>query len=492
MTTERAEFSASGEMQEVGSGKHSDRLSGNMGVGELVMSVLAFSAPLATVAGFIPVLLMFSGHTGPAIYMLVTILLVLFSVGFTTMGRRVQNPGGFYAFVTAGLGRPIGLGGAFLATFGYTAIGFFAPPFFAVTIQSYVVDNLHGPHIPWYWYALGLVAVTTALAYRRIDLSAKVLTAVMVLEVILVVVFDVAAFVHGEPAGAGGAGFALPHISDSNLGLAVLFVVGNFLGFEATVIFRDEVKNPDRTIPLATYIAVVSVGVFYAIAAWAYIAFFGANKVQDAATNDTAGMFTSALLNLTGKIVVDIVTILLMTSILASVLSIHNVAARYLFSLGADGVLPTFLGKVHPRHRSPFVSAALVGGVWAIAVLLFTAIGVGPDKLYPIASGSGTFAVLLLMLATSVSVVVYLRKNRGDDADSLWKTLIAPVLTVIGLGVVTVLAVANYSDLLGDTGLITALFLGLTFILPIAGVVVAYILRATKPDVYQRIGRQQL
>ncbi len=30
------------------------RLSGNMGVGELVMNVLAFSSPLATVAGTLP------------------------------------------------------------------------------------------------------------------------------------------------------------------------------------------------------------------------------------------------------------------------------------------------------------------------------------------------------------------------------------------------------------------------------------------------------
>ncbi|WP_218780568.1 APC family permease [Rhodococcus sp. NCIMB 12038] len=471
-------------------GEPANRLSGNMGVGELVMSVLAFSAPLTTVAGFIPVLLTFSGRTAPAIYLVVTVLLVLFSVGFTTMGRRVQNPGGFYSFVTAGLGRPAGLGGALLATFGYTAIGFFAPAFFAVTVQSYVVD-LGGPEIAWYWYALALIAVTTALAYRRIDLSARVLTFVMLLEVITVIVFDVAAFVHGGPADGGGAGFSLPSITDASIGLAVLFVVGNFLGFEATVIYRDEVKNPNKTIPLATYIAVGSIGIFYAIAAWAYLAFFGADRARDAAVEDTAGMFSSALLNLTGKIVVDVVTILLMTSILASVLSIHNVAARYLFSLGTDRVLPSVLGKVHPHHRSPFVSASLIGGVWAVLVIFFAAIGVGAEKLYPIASGTGTFAILLLMLGTSIAVVVYLRKNRGDG-DSFWRTTVAPVVAALGLAGVAVLAVINYSELIGGTGLIAILFLAFTFGLPIAGVVLANILRTRKPDAYERIGRQQI
>jgi amino acid transporter len=467
-------------------------LQGNMGVGELVMSVLAFSAPLATVAGFVPVLLMFGGNTGPAIYIVATVLLLVFSVGFTTMGRSVPNPGGFYAFVTAGLGRPAGLGGALVATFGYTVIGFFAPPFFAVTIQSYVSDNLHGPNIAWYWYALGIVAVTTALAYRRIDLSAKVLTAVMMLEITVVTVFDVLSFVHGSPANSGGPALHLPWVTDSNIGLALLFVVGNFFGFEATVIYREEVKDPNRTIPRATFLAVAGIGVFYAVAAWAFIAHFGSNKVQGAATSNNAGLFTSALTALTGKIVVDVVTVLLMTSIMASMLSIQNVAARYLYSLGTDGVLPSSLGKVHPRHKSPFVAASFIGVLWAIATVVFALLKSSPDMLYARASGIGTFAVLLLLFAASIAVFVYFRKNPSIEQVSRWKTAVAPLLSAVGLGVVTYLAVVNYSNLLGASGAATTAFLVVTFALFVAGVILARVLRKTRPDVYQRIGRHEL
>ncbi|MFP3498124.1 hypothetical protein SB759_28295, partial [Pseudomonas sp. SIMBA_059] len=90
----------------------SGRLSGNMGVGELAMSVLAFSSPLATVAGTMPVLMMFGGNTAPAIYLLLTALLLVFSVGFVAMSRYIDKPGGFYSFVTEGLGKPAGMGGA--------------------------------------------------------------------------------------------------------------------------------------------------------------------------------------------------------------------------------------------------------------------------------------------------------------------------------------------------------------------------------------------
>ncbi|MEU9890602.1 APC family permease [Sphaerisporangium sp. NPDC051011] len=466
------------------------RLQGNMGVGELVMSVLAFSAPLTTVAGFVPVLLTFSGNTGPAIYIVATVILVIFSVGFTAMGRIVPNPGGFYAFVTQGLGRPAGLGGAFLATFGYAIIGFFAPPFFAITVQSYVQNNLNGPHIAWGWYALAIVAATTALAYRRIDLSAKVLTAVMVLEVLIVIIFDVVSFLKGSPAGAGGASLSLPWVTDSNIGLALLFVVGNFFGFEATVIFREEVKDPEKTIPRATYLAVAGIGVFYAIAAWAYVTYAGAAKVQGDAKANLGGMFGDALTDLVGRTFVDIVTVLLMTSILASMLSIHNVAARYLYSLGTDGVVPAPMGKVHARHGSPHVAASLIGALWAIGIGIFVALGSDPNVLYARASGIGSFAVLLLLFAASIAVFAYLRRNPTNQ--SAWKTTVAPVLAAVGIGVVAVLAVINYSDLLGGSGFVTSFCLVFTFALFVIGMVVARVLRDRRPEVYQRIGRQEL
>lgn len=466
------------------------KLSGNMGVGELVMNVLAFSSPLTTVAGTLPVMLLFSGHTAPGIYLLVTLMLLIFSVGFVKMSRSVEAPGGFYSFVTAGLGKPAGLGGALLALVGYVFIGFFAPSLFALTLQSFVVNTLGGPDIPWYWYGLGIIVVTTLLAYNRIDLSAKVLTVVMLLESTVVIIFDVAAFASGDVSQ--GVGFSMPWITDAGLGLALLFAVGNFFGFEATVIYRDEVKNPDRTIPRATYLAVVGIGLFYAVAAWAYTAFLGADNVQEAAKANTVNLFNDGATVLVGKIFADIGVVLLITSILASMLSIQNIAARYSFSLAADGALPKALGRVHPRHKSPYVSAVGVGLLWAVATVVFTVVGVPPEALYPIASGSGTFSVLLLMFITSFAVLVYFVRRRSFAPESVWKTIVAPIVSVIFLGLITYLAIANYPELIGGSAVMTAIFMTFTFALFFGGIVYAYFLRSKRPDVYARLGRQKI
>ncbi|MCW3766663.1 APC family permease [Paenarthrobacter ureafaciens] len=467
-----------------------DKLSGNMGVGELVMNVLAFSSPLTTVAGTLPVMLLFSGHTAPGIYLLVTLMLLIFSVGFVRMSRSVDAPGGFYSFVTAGLGKPAGLGGALLALVGYIFIGFFAPSLFALTLQGFVVNTLGGPEIPWYWYGLGIITVTTLLAYNRIDLSAKVLTVVMLLESAVVVIFDVAAFASGDVSQ--GVGFSMPWITDAGLGLALLFAVGNFFGFEATVIYRDEVKNPDRTIPRATYLAVVGIGLFYAVAAWAYTAFLGADNVQDEAKANTVNLFNDGATALVGKIFADIGVVLLITSILASMLSIQNIAARYSFSLAADGALPRILGRVHPRHKSPYVSAVGVGMVWVVATVVFTLVAVAPEALYPIASGSGTFSVLLLMFITSFAVLVYFVRRRSFAPESVWKTIVSPIVSVLFLGLITYLAIANYPELVGGSAVMTAIFMTFTFALFIGGIIYAYFLRSKRPEVYARLGRQKI
>src|SRR4029453_3043040 len=188
-------------------------------------------------------------------------------------------------------------------------------------------------------------------------------------------------------------------------------------------------------------------------------AFLGADNVQEAAKANTVNLFNDGATALVGKIFADIGVVLLITSILASMLSIQNIAARYSFSLAADGALPKALGRVHPRHKSPYVSAVGVGLLWAVATVVFTVVGVPPEALYPIASGSGPFSVLLLMFITSFAVLVYFVRRRSFAPESVWKTIVAPIVSVIFLGLITYLAIANYPELIGGSPVMTAIFI---------------------------------
>src|ERR1700679_3766289 len=106
-----------------------------VGVAHVVFFVVAAAAPLTAVVGVTPAAFAFGNGPGvPGTFLVVGVLYLLFCVGFTTMNRFVASAGGFYPYITAGLGRPLGVAGALIALATYTAIdiavygmfGFFA------------------------------------------------------------------------------------------------------------------------------------------------------------------------------------------------------------------------------------------------------------------------------------------------------------------------------------------------------------------------------
>jgi amino acid transporter len=84
--------------------------------------------------------------------------------------------------------------------------------------------------------------------------------------------------------------------------LGLLFAVTVFLGFESTAIFRDEVKNPEKTIPRATYLTVVLIGIFCAFCAWMIITAFGSKDMVRVAQEDTAGLYSIAVAHYIGHV----------------------------------------------------------------------------------------------------------------------------------------------------------------------------------------------
>ncbi|WP_213878902.1 APC family permease [Pseudomonas sp. dw_358] len=467
------------------------RMSGRISLLELLSTVLAYSAPVAVVSGFIPFVIIFDGIGAPMVFLVAMLMMLLFAVGFTTMTRYVPNPGAFYAYISAGAGKVPGLGAAFLAIFGYLLLAFCTFPFIGVNFNALVTNTFGGPELPWYVYGFLSWAICGLLSYLRIDLSAKVLTIAMALEVIIVAIFNVSVVTHGGPEGFSATPFTWGAFTSGSVGVSVLFAVTCFIGFEATAVFRDEVKNPERNVPLAAYLAVLFIGVFYCVTAYLVITAVGAGAASALANKDPAGLFSAAVLQYVGKTGVDIVRVLLVTSIFASALSGQNIVSRYLFTLGSDGVLPKALAKIHPQHKSPFVAAMLVSAFWFVLMLVFIYLKTDASLLYGRVAGVGGFAVLLLMLFTSASVVMFF-KRQGPVAASKWHTLIAPVLATVGLAVIVYLAISNFDLLIGGTKADALVLQIVTWGIFAAGMLLAMYYKRTRHATYQRIGGGEL
>lgn len=466
-------------------------LSGNIGTFQLVMTVFALSAPLMTVSGVCPLILSYGSTSAPVIYLMITVILIIFSIGFVKMSEHMQNPGGFYAFATAGLGKKVGLGTACLASVGYPMIGFIGSCFFPLTLTRYI-HTLGGPDIPWWIISILYLALIAFLDCRNIELSVKVLSIVMAFECLVVIVFDIWSFMKSGSA-PGGIGLSFPAFGDPDaaVGASMIYIFGTFLGFESTVIYREEVHEPNKTIPRATLLAVTIIGVFYGVATWAFVAFYGADGVQAAAQNDIVSLFESSMVILFGRIVLDVITVMVMFSMFASTLSVVNASARYLYSLGKDGAYPKFFGKVHPKHASPYAAVLTVVGTFMLLVIILAITGTNPEWFYPILNGVGAFALMIVFFIVTFAVVNYMRVNKFKDGN-IFSKLICPVLSVIGIGLCIILSLVNFDALLSGGPVVEAIVVILIVAIFVAGIIYANWLQKKKPEVYARLGREPL
>ena len=432
------------------------RLAGKLGPTAIVFMVVAAAAPLTVVAGTFPIgIAAGNGAAFPASYGVCTAVLLLFAVGFTAMARHIRGAGAFYTYIAHGFGRHIGLGAAFLALLSYTAVQGGVYGYIGATLGE-LVSSHGGPAVPWYGYAFVMMAITGFLGYRHIELSGKVLGVLLVCEVGIVLVINVAVIARG---GAGGLSTAVLHPANffsGAPGIALIFALAGYIGFEATAVFRDEARDPARTIPPATYVALLVIGGFYALSSWALVSAWGDEGAVSEATDNAATMLTETANRYVGAVGGDLVQIFLITSLFAALLSFHNVLSRYIFSLGNTRALPERCGRSHIRHDSPHI-ASVVQTVSALVLVVASVI----FQLDPVTQvftwfvGAASVGIVVLMTITSAAVVVYFRRTRFDTRP--WNTLIAPSLGFVGLAVLSVMTAINLPLLVGGSDTLAAI-----------------------------------
>ncbi|BBC34970.1 putative transporter [Streptomyces graminofaciens] len=438
-----------------------------LGVMGILFFVLSAQAPLTGVAGAAPVAVAIGNGPGvPAMYVVAGVVVLLFSVGYVAMGRHVVDAGAFYAYVGKGLGATAGAGSAGVALLAYHAIQAAVYGLFGAVMNGLAVQYLE-TDVPWWLIALGTMVLVQALGAAGVDVGAKVLAVFVLAEISLLLVFGIVTFLTGGgPEGlAPEASFSLSAALDGAPGVALMFAVASMFGFEATAIYGEEARDPHRTVPQATYLAVVLVTAFFAFTSWMLISAHGPSSSAAAAgkaleAGDGAAFVAAPVSDELGAWAGDALPILLATSLFASILAFHNSANRYLFSLGREGLLPRRLSALNGR-QSPWLAGVVQTVIAALLVFPFALAGKDPVlTLFSWLSGLAVLAIMLLYFLTSVSVIVYFRQDGSGDT-RVWNTLIAPALGAGGIAGAIWLIIANFTTLIGGDAT-TAIWLALT------------------------------
>ena len=465
------------------------RLTGRMGAGSLALSVLAFSAPMAVVSGFIPFTILFDGVGATFGFILTTVLLILFAIGYVTMAKHVPKPGDFYAFISSGLGKVVGLGCAFLSVLSYVVVLAGVYAFTGIAVSS-LITSLHGPDTTWWIWAVIAWVVVSTLGYFHIELSAKILSFSLVAEVLVVMIFNVFVLAKGGAEGLSWTPLTPSAFAHGDMPVTFLYCILVFMGFEATALFRDEVRDPDKTIPRATYFAVVFVGTLYALSSYTLISAYG-HQAVDVATRSPATMFPAAIGKFVGPIFTQISYAFVVLSNFAALVAVHNVLARYVFNLSEDKALPSYFSAVHDYHHSPYRASTAVAVVVAIGMLPFILNKTSGDTLYARLTGLGSIGVVVLMALVSLSVVAWFARKGVPSGENAFKCFIAPAVAFTSLAAVSVFGLLHFDLVVGgNPGENNVLELVLAGAL-VVGAVLAMYFRSSKPHVYDGLGRAQ-
>jgi amino acid transporter len=455
----------------------------------IVLMVTAAAAPLVVVSTYIPLSLSDGGgFATPLTYVIATLILLVFTVGFAQMAKRVTAAGAYYNFTTRGLGKAVGLGAGWTITAAYSMIsaaisgglGYFA----STAFQTYLHLN-----VPWWVCSIAGLALMFLLSYFKVTLAGKVLGIALAVEVLIVFIVATTIVVRG------GAQGQMPELLNPAqlftapaIGLGLFFAFWSWIGFETTAIYGEEVTDPKRSVPKATYIAVITLGIFYSFVAYASVIGFGDKAPEKAGS--LVGQYFFVLTDMyTFPALRVILDFLVITSFFVCSFAFHNNASRYIFSMGRDHILPAKFGHTHHVHKSPYVANAVQSTVAILVVALFAL--AGADPMLQLAGWLPIFCtagVVFVQLLVSLAVISYFSRVGRSGIGEYWKTLIAPLIGALSQAVVLVLLVIYTPYLAGDDILAVNLLPYYALGIALAGVIFALYLRKKKPERYARIG----
>lgn len=291
--------------------------------------------------------------------------------------------------------------------------------------------------MPWIIWTLVLTAIAVIMMVRGVAVSTKLAGLFFGVEMVVLVVVAVAALIDHR-GHLSLAPFSPSHITGGFGGLAAGFplAVYLFIGWENSAALAEETDDPRRNVGRAVFSSVAIMAVSYILFAYATVTGFGYDVSKLGASQIP---FIDVAQSTLG-ILAFFAYLAGLTSTLGALIAGTNSQARLVFNAGREGLLPSFLGKVHPVRRTPtnaiftFVAIALVIiGVWGAGHLLGGHTGsMDPVEYFAEASTMGTILVLLVYLASNIALPFYYKKFLPDEF-SVVKHGVLPALGAIAI-----------------------------------------------------------
>lgn len=294
--------------------------------------------------------------------------------------------------------------------------------------------NAFAPMIPTWAIVIVLFAGLAFINFRGMKESSALNIFCTTLEVsglIIVILLSISFLMGGTTAAAPSPPLSAETVGISAIlqGAALAFYA--FIGFEDIVNVAEEVKNPERNVPRAILLALSIAGVIYILVSWL------ATQVLSPAELSASG---APLLDVVRRAQPNfpavIFTIIALFAVLNTALLNFVTASRLLFGMSREGLLPPWLGKVHPVRRTPYRTFLVI-----LPIVIFLALSGTLQFL------AGTTATLIMAMFCLVNVSLLVIKRREPRSPGFQIPWLVPAFA-LGSNVILIAFASQASHLL--------------------------------------------
>lgn len=408
----------------------------------IIFLVIAAAAPLASMIGNLPIAIeRGTGAYVPIAFLVAGAILIAFTSGYAFIGRRVVSTGAFYTYVAEGLGKPLGVGTAYAAILSYTSFAFgLAAACGYFDAQVFLAVGLH---VDWQICTAVSVLLTGFLNLRSMDVSSRLLAVIITVETAVLVVFDASVILMKGTAAFPLTSFAPSGWIAPGTGVSLMTAFTCFVGFESGALYSKEAADPVRSIPLASYVSVLLIGIFYLLTAWIAVGAIGPDATKSRAIAHGGTLILDLIRQYDGQIASDIAGVLLCVSMLATYIAIHAAASRYLFALAREGLLPRALARFDEARNVPVAATICISIATVICMAAIASTRTDPyAAIIPVLIGTGTLGIIALQAAAAIAIVCYIYRHRREAGPIV---RLASICAAIGLTAAVTIATANFT-----------------------------------------------
>ena len=379
-----------------------------------------------------------AGLGSPLVVLVAAVAIALLGNTLAQFSRAHPSTGGFITFIGKTFGGTSAVTTALVAGIGYiiaiSSVLVISGGFLSIMIQYYT-----GTNVPWIIFSAIFTAGAMYMMFRGVAVSTKLAGFFFAFELAVLLIVSIAVLIKNG-GHLSGVPFQPSHVLHgfSGLGLAFPLAIYLFIGWENSAALAEETNNPRHNVPRAVFLSIAFMAATYLLVAYSTVTGFHYN-----ATALTAPLIPFiAVAHSVATWLTFIAYLAGLTSTLGVLIAAVNSQCRLIFNAGREGLLPRWIGYVHPVRRTPVNAIiAFVGlaGVVTLGWALGHWIGGSSGSLDALtfffeSSSMGTILILFVYLASNVALPFFYRKYRPAEFN-IFKHVVLPFLGIVAIAI---------------------------------------------------------